>query len=147
MAIKAWPKWIPAHLITVAQISQMVVGTSLCIASYYYKKVRPSFLPSFLSLRHSFFECNNHRAGNIQTDSPLPPSLPPSLPPFRLPSLFPSLPPSLPFLKPQDGYPCAVEWENVTSGALMYGSYLYLFSEFFVRRFLLSSGKPKAKTI
>ncbi|TFJ80435.1 hypothetical protein NSK_008176 [Nannochloropsis salina CCMP1776] len=83
MAIKAWPKWIPAHLITVAQISQMVVGTSLCVASYYYKK---------------------------------------------------------------DGLACAVEWENVTSGALMYGSYLYLFTEFFVRRFLYPA-KSKAKTL
>ena len=80
MAIKAWPKWIPAHLITVAQISQMVVGTSICVASYYYKK---------------------------------------------------------------DGHACAVEWENVVSGALMYGSYLYLFTDFFVRRFIFPQKKEK----
>jgi hypothetical protein len=34
----------------------------------------------------------------------------------------------------------------VTSGALMYGSYLYLFTEFFVRRFLYPA-KSKAKTL
>ena len=52
-------------------------------------------------------------------------------------------PTHLPF--PQDGYACAVEWENVIAGAMMYGSYLYLFTEFFVRRFLLAP--PKAKKL
>ena len=65
-SIKAWPKWLPAHLITIAQISQMIVGTTICVMSYIYLK---------------------------------------------------------------DDQPCAVEWENVVAGGLMYGSYLYLFAE------------------
>jgi len=68
-AIKAWPKWLPAHLITIAQISQMIVGTTICVMSYIYLK---------------------------------------------------------------DDQPCAVAYENVVAGGLMYGSYLYLFAE--VRR-------------
>ena len=85
MAIKAWPKWIPASIITVAQISQMIVGTTICVMSYLYLK---------------------------------------------------------------DDQPCAVQPVNVLAGGLMYGSYLYLFSEFFVKRFILSKGKAsKAKSL
>jgi hypothetical protein len=65
-----WPAWIPSSLITVAQISQMVVGTSVCVASYIYKQ--------------------QEAAGGLK---------------------------------------CEVKQENILSGALMYGSYLYLFSE------------------
>jgi hypothetical protein len=36
-----------------------------------------------------------------------------------------------------------VEWENVVAGALMYGSYLYLFTDFFVRRFIFPQKKEK----
>jgi hypothetical protein len=39
---------------------------------------------------------------------------------------------------------CAVRKENVIAGALMYGSYLYLFAEFAVMRFLISPLKKKA---
>jgi hypothetical protein len=31
---------------------------------------------------------------------------------------------------------CAVKKENVIAGAVMYGSYLYLFCEFAIRRFV-----------
>ena len=86
MAIKAWPKWIPASLITVAQISQMVVGVTICAASFYYLRTDP------------------------------------------------------------EG--CEVTSENVMAGTIMYGSYLYLFCDFFVRRFVfkqdVSAKKSKA---
>jgi hypothetical protein len=36
------------------------------------------------------------------------------------------------------GNACAVKRENVIAGCLMYGSYLYLFAEFAVKRFILS---------
>jgi len=39
MAIRHKPKWMNAKIITVAQISQMVVGVTVtAIAYYYYKK-------------------------------------------------------------------------------------------------------------
>lgn len=39
MAIRKKPKWMNAKIITVAQISQMVVGVAVtAIAYYYYKK-------------------------------------------------------------------------------------------------------------
>jgi len=82
-SIKAWPKWLPPSVITIAQISQMIVGTTICVLSAIYLK---------------------------------------------------------------DDQPCAVTRENVIAGALMYGSYLYLFAEFFVKRFILSSGKKGKKT-
>ena len=83
-SIKAWPKWLPASMITIAQISQMIVGTTICVMSYIYLK---------------------------------------------------------------DDQPCAIAKENVAAGILMYGSYLYLFAEFFVKRFILGSSGKKAKTI
>ncbi|EWM29442.1 fatty-acyl [Nannochloropsis gaditana] len=79
-AIKAWPSWIPPSIITVAQISQMMVGVGICVASFYYLYTDPEH--------------------------------------------------------------CEVKPQNVYSGALMYGSYLYLFCDFFVRRFL-RGGKPR----
>lgn len=81
MTIKRVPKWFRPEIITVAQISQMVVGTYVCISSYLYLR---------------------------------------------------------------SGVECAVKKENVLAGALMYGSYLYLFTEFFVKRFVLKSGEKKA---
>jgi elongation of very long chain fatty acids protein 6 len=82
MAIKMKPKWLPPAVITVAQISQMVVGTSLCVMSY--------------------------------------------------------------FLLQKEESSCAVKKENVIAGAMMYGSYLYLFAEFAVKRFILAPKKKAA---
>ena len=79
-AIKAWPKWISPSFITIAQISQMVVGVIICCASFHYMRVDPE---------------------------------------------------------------CQVKPQNVYAGALMYGSYLYLFVDFFVRRFLLKGRHVK----
>ena len=73
MAINAKPKWLNPALITASQISQMVVGTSLCVMSG---------------------------------------------------------------LLLANGDECSVKKENIIAGAIMYGSYLYLFCEFAVKRFL-----------
>lgn len=40
---------------------------------------------------------------------------------------------------------CHVKPESVVAGTLMYGSYLYLFVDFFVRRFVLGQGGQKQK--
>jgi len=77
--LKLVPKWFPSHYITIAQISQMVVGTYICVAS---------------------------------------------------------------FQRLNSGQECSVKKENVIAGALMYGSYLYLFCEFFVNAFIF---KKKGK--
>lgn len=46
----------------------------------------------------------------------------------------------------RSGVECAVRTENVLAGGLMYSSYLYLFTEFFVKRFILkTSVKPSKK--
>ena len=82
MAVRMKPKWLPPAVITVAQISQMVVGTSLCVMSF--------------------------------------------------------------FLLQKEESSCAVKKENVIAGALMYGSYLYLFAEFAVKRFILAPRKKAA---
>jgi elongation of very long chain fatty acids protein 6 len=71
MAIESRPRWLNPAAITFCQISQMVIGTALCMMSY-----------GFL------------------------------------------------------GDNCAVKVENVIAGGLMYGSYLYLFCEFAVKRFV-----------
>lgn len=75
-SIDKWPKQIPPSLITIAQISQMFVGTGICLMSMLYLT---------------------------------------------------------------DGEACDVGTGNVVAGALMYGSYLYLFVDFFVSRFLFKS--------
>jgi len=80
VAIKMWPKGVSASFITVAQISQMILGITLCIMSFRYLN---------------------------------------------------------------DDQPCAVRPENVISGALLYGSYLYLFVDFFARRFLFRTKAQK----
>jgi len=82
MAIKQKPKWFPPVLITIAQISQMIVGTSLCVMSL--------------------------------------------------------------ILLNKGQSSCAVKKENVIAGCIMYGSYLYLFVEFAVKRFILAPKKKAA---
>ena len=83
MAVKMKPKWLPPQVITIAQITQMLIGTSLCVMSFILLK---------------------------------------------------------------KGGDCAVKKENVIAGGLMYGSYLYLFAEFAVKRFILAP-KQKAKKL
>jgi hypothetical protein len=80
-AMKMVPKWFPAYIITLGQIAQMIVGTFICGASWYYV---------------------------TQTDRP-----------------------------------CQNKFENLVAGGLMYGSYLYLFVDFAVRRFIFK--KPRGK--
>jgi hypothetical protein len=80
MATGNKPKWLPPMAITMAQISQMFIGVSVCIASYIYKR---------------------------------------------------------------SGVECSVKEENIIAGALMYGSYFYLFAEFAVKRFILAPKKAK----
>lgn len=82
MAIGQKPKWLPPMAITMAQISQMFVGVSVCISSYIYMT---------------------------------------------------------------NGTECSVKKENVIAGALMYGSYFYLFAEFAVKRFILAPKKAAKK--
>ena len=73
------PKGFPSWIITIGQISQMVVGTTVCVSTWYYYS---------------------------------------------------------------QGITCHNEYNNLVAGALMYGSYLYLFLEFAYNRFI----KPKAKS-
>lgn len=72
MAIKKRPKWFNPILITVFQISQMVVGIAVTLAGFYYYKTDPS---------------------------------------------------------------CGIEKENNTAAFVMYGSYLFLFLQFFFGRY------------
>jgi len=81
-ALKMRPKWLPPQIITVSQITQMIIGTSLCVFSG-------------VLLR---------RGGD-----------------------------------------CQVKKRNVLAGGLMYGSYLYLFAEFAVKRFILAPPKKVKK--
>lgn len=74
-AVKAWPKWMPPSIITILQITQMVIGVAVCCSSFYFHVNDP------------------------------------------------------------EG--CAVSKENLIAAALMYGSYLYLFCDFFLHRFVL----------
>jgi hypothetical protein len=76
MAIRHKPKWFKPVVITLAQISQMVVGIAVTAVSFYYYKQDPD---------------------------------------------------------------CYVRIENIGSALIMYGSYLLLFVEFFLRRYY---GKP-----
>lgn len=78
-ALHLCPKSFPAWIITVAQIAQMLVGTGVCVSSWYFLIA---------------------------------------------------------------GRPCANDFYNLIAGAVMYGSYLYLFAEFAVKRFIF---KPKSK--
>lgn len=80
MAIRHKPKWFKPVVITLAQISQMVVGVVVTAVSFYYYKQDPD---------------------------------------------------------------CYVRVENIGSALIMYGSYLLLFVEFFIRRYY---GKPTGIT-
>lgn len=76
-ALRMWPRALPAQIITVAQITQMIVGVVVCSSTLVY-----------------------YALGNED---------------------------------------CSVQRENVVAGIVMYGSYLYLFTDFFVRRFFLKA--------
>ena len=81
-ALKMVPKNFPAHLITLGQITQMIVGTFICASSCYY----------------------------VLT-----------------------------------GKGCNIEQNNMIAAVLMYSSYLYLFMEFAVRRYILAPPKKEKK--
>eukprot|EP00440_Ansanella_granifera_P024435 gb/GFBE01026538.1/.p1 GENE.gb/GFBE01026538.1/~~gb/GFBE01026538.1/.p1 ORF type:complete len:354 (+),score=80.05 gb/GFBE01026538.1/:1-1062(+) len=82
MALKCVPKWFPPVLITMAQLSQMLVGVFVqCSAVWMY-----------LSKQQSA---------------------------------------------------CPVSLDNLVAGTVMYGSYFFLFFQFFVRRFVKASGVEK----
>ena len=81
-AFDAVPKGFPSWIITIVQISQMVVGTTVCVSAWYYYS---------------------------------------------------------------QGVTCHNEYGNLVAGALMYGSYLYLFMEFAYIRFLKPKHKKAAK--
>ena len=85
MAVNMKPKWLAPGFITMCQISQMVVGTTVCSMSAY-----------------QLFKGNEN---------------------------------------------CNVKRGNVAAGCLMYGSYLYLFCEFAVKRFIIAPRKRAAKKL
>lgn len=91
MAIKSIPKWFPSWIITLMQISQMIAGTFIvCACWYYYKFGGNKYKPG---------ECNNNPS-------------------------------------------------NLMAGGIIYASYLYLFVEFAVKRFVFGikeEPKPKKK--
>ena len=90
-AVKCVPKWFPSWIITVMQISQMIVGTFIVGACMYYHFKGGDYYPPG--------RCNN-------------------------------------------------EVSNLVAGGVIYASYLYLFVEFAVKRFILGEKeekKPKAK--
>jgi len=85
-AIKSMPKWFPSWIITIMQISQMIVGTFIVGASFYfYFNGGKNYAPT---------ECN-------------------------------------------------VQPSNLAAGGTIYASYLYLFVEFAVKRFVFGAGAPK----
>merc|ERR1712151_1349101 len=47
----------------------------------------------------------------------------------------------------KNGYECAIEQKTLTAAAIMYGSYLYLFLEFFFGRFFKKEEVTKKKTV
>jgi len=77
-ALKMVPKSFPAHLITLAQIAQMFVGTFICGSTVYYT---------------------------------------------------------------MNGQKCDIQPSNLIAAVLMYGSYLYLFCEFAVKRYVFKPQK------
>jgi hypothetical protein len=81
MAVRMKPKWLNPMVVTVSQISQMVVGVAVTLAAFYYYKTDAS---------------------------------------------------------------CNVTAENNTAAFVMYGSYLFLFLQFFVGRYLVQKPKGKA---
>ena len=82
MAMKIKPKWMNAMFITAAQISQMVVGVTITVLSFYHYKTDR----------------------NIEEN------------------------------------PCWIKRENNTAAFIMYGSYFFLFLQFFLGRYLKKSG-------
>jgi hypothetical protein len=86
-AIKCVPKWFPTIIITIMQISQMIVGTTIVGYSIYFK---------------------NYGSKNFAPQA------------------------------------CNVEFNNLVVGGVIYASYLYLFVEFFVKRYLFTSKKDKS---
>ncbi|RYZ43579.1 MAG: elongation of very long chain fatty acids protein [Sphingobacteriales bacterium] len=85
-AVKMIPRWFPSWLITLMQISQMIIGTGIvCASFYYYFQGGDLYKPG---------ECNNQPS-------------------------------------------------NLAAGGIIYASYLYLFVEFALKRFLFGE-KPAA---
>jgi elongation of very long chain fatty acids protein 6 len=90
MAIRAIPKWFPSWVITLMQITQMIVGTIVVGASfYYYFYGGKIYAPG---------ECNNQP-------------------------------------------------ENLAAGGIIYASYLYLFVEFAVKRFVFGIKEDTGKKV
>lgn len=84
MAMKWRPKWFNPIIITIFQISQMIVGVAVTLAGFYYYKTDPT---------------------------------------------------------------CGIEKENNTAAFVMYGSYLFLFLQFFFGRYYNQKGKKKQKSV
>lgn len=83
MTMKWKPKWFNPVIITIAQISQMVVGVAVTLAAFYY-----------------------YKQDTEQT--------------------------------------CRITAENNTAAFIMYGSYLFLFLQFFIGRYMGGQKKNKA---
>lgn len=88
-AIKAIPKWFPSWIITLMQISQMIIGTFVVAACFYYR--------FYGGADYKPGECNN-------LDS------------------------------------------NLAAGGIIYASYLYLFVEFAVKRFIFGVKEDPKKS-
>jgi hypothetical protein len=84
MAMKMRPKWFNPIIITIFQISQMVVGVSVTLAGFYYYQTDPT---------------------------------------------------------------CGIQNENNTAAFVMYGSYLFLFLQFFFGRYFKKKGGKKQKSV
>ena len=84
MAMKMRPKWFNPIVITIFQISQMIVGVAVTLAGFYYYKTDPT---------------------------------------------------------------CGIEKENNTAAFVMYGSYLFLFLQFFFGRYYGKKKPKKQKTV
>lgn len=84
MAMKMRPKWFNPIVITIFQISQMIVGVAVTLAGFYYYKTDPT---------------------------------------------------------------CGIEKENNTAAFVMYGSYLFLFLQFFFGRYFKKKGWKKQKSV
>lgn len=84
MAMKMRPKWFNPIIITIFQISQMVVGVAVTLAGFYYYKTDPT---------------------------------------------------------------CGIEKENNSAAFVMYGSYLFLFLQFFFGRYYNKKIGKKQKTV
>ena len=81
MAMKLRPKWFNPIIITIFQISQMIVGVAVTLAGFYFYKTDPT---------------------------------------------------------------CGIDKENNTAAFVMYGSYLFLFLQFFFGRYFKKGKKQKS---